>query len=192
MIHAGRPRAALVAVLLLGLIAGALAAGCGKGTIASSSSSPSSGTGSTALKVLALKQYVAQLTPIYNQVATTVGSLDGTVSGLSPRPDATWTASALKLKAAAAQLGAAASGLAAITPPASLQGAQSGLVAALQRAQKVLDTAGAYLAKAVYLPTFPDIKTQIQAQVKDALKTAWTGILDAVNKDAVPTPGATP
>ena len=46
----------------------------------------------------------------------------------------------------------------------------------------MLDTAGAYLAKAVYLPTFPDIKTQITPQVNDALATAWASILSAAGQ----------
>ena len=189
-----RLRTALATLFIFGLVAAALAAaGCG-GTTASPSPSASSaaGGGALALKALALKTYVSQLKPIYDQVATSVGSLDGAVSGLSKRPDKTWATSATKLNTAAAGLGTAATDLAALTPPPALQSAQSSLVAALQQAQKVLETTGAYLAKGAYLPTFPEIKTQIQSQVNDALKAAWAGILDSVNKEAAPAPTATP
>jgi len=187
-------RTTIALALLLGLIAAVLAgAGCG-GTAPSPSPSPSSspGVGSTAQRVRALKTYVTQLTPIYSEAATAVGSLDEALSGLSRRPDKTWAVSAAKLKTAAAGLGKAATDLAAITPPPSLQSAQDNMVAALQKAQKAIDTAGTYLAKAVYLATFPDIKTQITSQVNDALKAAWSGVLDAVNKAALPAPATSP
>jgi hypothetical protein len=191
MIRTKSVRSTVVVALLLGLLAAVLAAaGCGSGTAVSPSPSPSAG--SAAQRVLELKTYVAQLAPIYNEASTAVGSLDGAVSGLSKRPDKTWAASAVQLKTAAAGLGTAATDLAAITPPPALQGAQATMVAALQQAQKVLDTIGTYLAKAVYLPSFPDIKTQITSQVNDALKSAWTGVLDAVNKAVLPAPTATP
>jgi hypothetical protein len=195
MIRTKTVRSTVMIALLLGLMAAVLAAaGCGSGTAASPSPSPSSSpsAGSTAQRVLALKTYVTQLTPIYNEASTAVGSLDGAVSGLSKRPDRTWAASAVQLKTAAAGLGTAATDLAAITPPPALQGAQATMAAALQQAQKVLDTISLYLAKAVYLPSFPDIKTQITSQVNDALKSAWTGVLDAINSQALPTPTATP
>jgi hypothetical protein len=192
MIHTGKRRSA-PAVLLLGLIALVLVvAGCGGGTSASPSASPSGAAGSTAQRVLALKAYVTQLKPIYNEVATSVGSLDGAVSRLSKRPDRTWATTAVKLQTSAAGLGTAATQLAAITPPPALQSAQAGLVTALQQAQKVLATSGAYLAKAAYLPSFPDIRTQIKSQVTDALKAAWTNVLNTVNSGALPTPAATP
>jgi hypothetical protein len=193
MIYRKAIRSTIVVALLLGLIAAALAgAGCGSGTAASPSPSPSPSAGSTAQRVLALKAYVTALTPIFNEASAAVGSLDGAVSDLSKRPDNTWAVSATKLDTAAAGLGKAATDLAAVTPPPALQGAQDNMIVALQQAQKVLDTAGAYLAKAVYLPDFPDIKTQITGQVNDALKAAWTGVLDAVNKAALPAPAASP
>ena len=190
----GRLRTALATLLLLGLMTAVLAAaGCGGGTTASPSPSASSAAGGAlALKALALKTYVSQLKPIYDQVSTSVGSLDGAVSGLSKRPDKTWTTSAVKLQTAAAGLGTAATDLSALTPPPALQGAQSSLVAALQQAQKVLETTGAYLAKGAYLPSFPEIKTQIQSQVSDALKAAWAAALASINNAAAPTPAATP
>jgi hypothetical protein len=193
MIRTKTVRSVVVGALLFGILATVLAAtGCGSGTAASPSPSSSPSAGSTAQRVLALKTYVAQLTPIYNGAATAIGSLDGAVSGLSRRPDKTWAASAIQLKTAATGLGTAATDLAAITPPPALQGAQATMVAALQQAQKVLDTTGIYLTKAVYLPSFPDIKTQITSQVNDALRSAWTGVLDAVNNQVLPAPTTTP
>lgn len=38
----------------------------------------------------------------------------------------------------------------------------------------------------------PDIKAQLKQEVADALKSAWSSILDSVNKGAIPTPTATP
>jgi hypothetical protein len=193
MMHTKTVRSAVVAALLLGLMAAVLATtGCGSGTAASPSPSSSPSAGSTAQRVLALKTYVTQLMPIYNEASTAVGSLDGAVSGLSRRPDKTWVASAAQLKTASAGLGKAATDLAAITPPTALQGAQATMVAALQQAQKVLDTAGTYLAKGVYIASFPDIAAQIKLQVSDALKAAWANVIDSVNKGVLPTPTATP
>jgi hypothetical protein len=193
MIRTKTVRSTVVVVALLGFLTAVLAAaGCGSGTAVSPSPSSSPSAGSTAQRVLALKTYVAQLAPIYNETSTVVGSLDGAVSGLSKRPDKTWAASAVQLKTAAAGLGTAATDLAAITPPPALQGAQATMVTALQQAQTVLDTIGIYLAKAVYLPSFPDIKAQITSHVNDALKSAWSGVLDAVNKAVLPAPAASP
>jgi hypothetical protein len=193
MIHTKTVRFAMAAALLLGLTAAALATtGCGSGTAASPSPSSSPSAGSTAQKVLALKTYVTQLTPIFNEASTAVGSLDGAVSGLSRRPDKTWVASAAQLKTAAAGLGTAGTDLAAITPPPTLEGAQATMVSALQQAQKVLDTISIYLAKGVYIASFPDIATQIKLQVSDALKAAWTSVIDSVNKAVLPTPTAAP
>ena len=190
MTHTKTIRSA-AAALLLGLMAAVLAAtGCGSGTAASPSSSP--GAGSTVQKVLALKTYVTQLTPSYNEASTAIGSLVGAVGGLSKRPDKTWVASAAQLKTAAAGLGTAATDLAAITPPTALQGAQDNMVAALLQAQKVLDTTSIYLAKGVYIASFPDIATQIKLQVNDTLKAAWASVIDAVNKGVLPTPTAAP
>ena len=46
----------------------------------------------------------------------------------------------------------------------------------------MLETTGAYLAKGAYLPSFPEIKTQIQSQVNDALKAAWAAALASINR----------
>jgi membrane-bound lytic murein transglycosylase B len=83
---------------------------------------------------------------------------------------------------ASTALGTAATDLSAITPPAAFQGTQDNVVAALQTAQKVLDTTGSYLSKRVYDPNHPDIKTQIKQQVTDALATAWASILNAAGQ----------
>jgi hypothetical protein len=66
------------------------------------------------------------------------------------------------------------------------------MVAALQTSQKALDSTAGYLAKRALDPTHPDIKAQLKQQVTDALKSAWSSILDSVNKGAIPTPTATP
>ena len=183
MLSTHKVRSTLVAALLLGLLAVALlATGCGGGAAASPSPSPSPSASSTVQKLEALKAYVDQVTPIYNAASSAVGSLDGAVSGLSKKPDQTWAASATQMTTAATALGTAATDLAALTPPASLQGTQDNVVKALQAAQKVLDTTGSYLSKRVYDPNYPDIKTQIKQQVTDALATAWASILSAAGQ----------
>jgi hypothetical protein len=190
MVRMNTARSALVAALLLGLLALALlATGCGGSTAASPSPSPSAS--SLAQKLQALKTYATQVTPIYNETSAAVGSLDGAVSGLSKKPDQTWADGATQMTTASTALGTAATDLAAITPPASLQSTQDGVVKALQGAQKVLDTTGAYLSKRVYDPSYPDIKTQIKQQVTDALAVAWTSIFSASGQ-GTPTPLATP
>jgi hypothetical protein len=183
MIRTNTARSALVATLLLGLLAVALlATGCGGGTAASASPSPSPSASSMAQKLEALKAYVTQVTPIYNEASSAVGSLDGAVSGLSKKPDQTWAESATQMTTASTALGTAATDLSAITPPAALHDTQDNVVAALQAAQKVLDTTGSYLSKRVYDPNYPDIKTQIKHQVTDALATAWASILSAAGQ----------
>jgi len=183
MFSTDKVRSTLVAAPLLGLLAIALiAAGCGGGAAASPSPSPSPSASSTVQKLAALKAYVDQVTPIYNAASSAVGSLDGAVSGLSKKPDQTWAASATQMTTAATALGTAATDLAALTPPASLQGTQDNVVKALQAAQRVLDTTGSYLSKRAYDPNYPDIKTQITQQVTDALATAWASILNAAGQ----------
>jgi len=168
------------AILLLGLLAIALlVTGCGGSTAASPSPSPSPSTSSLVQKLGAVKDYVSQVTPIYNETTAALGSLDAAVSSLSKQPDQTWTDSAAQMTTASTALGTAATDLAALTPPAPLQGTQDSVVEALQSAQKVLDATGAYLSKRVYDPNYPDIKTQITQQVTDALATAWADILSA-------------
>jgi hypothetical protein len=182
MIRTTTARSAL-AVGLLGLLTlTLLAAGCGGGSAASPSPSPSASASSMAQTLEALKTYVTQVTPIYNAAASAVGSLDGAVSGLSKKPDQTWADSATQMKTASAALGTAATDLAALTPPAALQGTQESAVKALQAAQNVLDTTGSYLSKRVYDPAYPDIKTQIKQQVTEALATAWASILNAAGQ----------
>jgi hypothetical protein len=176
-------RSAPIAGLLLGLLTlSLLAAACGGGAAASPSPSPSASASSMTQRLEALKTYVAQVTPIYNAAATAVGSLDGAVSGLSKKPDKTWAESATQMETASAALGTAATDLGALTPPASLQGAQDSAVKALKAAQNVIDTTGSYLSKRVYDPTYPDIKTQIKRQVTEALAAAWASILNAVGQ----------
>jgi len=171
------------AILLLGLLAIALlVTGCGGSTAASPSPSPSPSTSSLVQKLGAVKDYVSQVTPIYNETTAALGSLDAAVSSLSKQPDQTWTDSAAQMTTASTALGTAATDLAALTPPASLQGAQDDVVSALQEAQKVLDKTSAYLTKRVADPNYPDIKTQITQQVTDALATAWASILNAAGQ----------
>lgn len=183
MLRTNTTRPALVATLLLGLLAiSLLATGCGGGTAASPSPSPSPSARSTVQKLAALKAYVDQVTPIYDQASSALGSLDEAVSGLSTKPDQTWGDSATQMTMASTALGTAMTDLAALTPPAALQGTQDNVVKALEAAQKVLDTTASYLSKRVYDPSYPDIKTQIKQQVSDALATAWASILNAAGQ----------
>jgi len=183
MIRTNKGRSALVTALLLGLMAGAvLTTGCGGSTAASPSPSPSPSASSTVQQLAALKAYVGQVMPIYNATSSALGSLDGAVSGLSTKPDQTWADSANQMTTASTALGAAMTDLAALSPPAALQGTQDTVVKALEAAQKVLDTTASYLSKRVYDPNYPDIKTQIKQQVTDALATAWASILSAAGQ----------
>ena len=189
MIRTNTARSALAAALLLGLLAVAVVApGCGGGTAASPSPSPSPSASSLVQKLEALTAYVTQVTPLYNEASSAVGSLGGAVSGLSRKPDQTWADSGAQMTTAAAALGTTAASLAALTPPAALQGTQDNVVAALQAAQKVLDTTGSYLSKRVLDPNYPDIKTQITQQVTDALAAAWASVFSAAGQGPTPTP----
>ena len=189
MLRTNTVRSALAAMLLLGLLTMALlATGCGGSTAASPSPSPSPSESSTMEKLAALKAYVTEVTPIYNTTAAAISSLDGTVSGLSKKPDKSWATAGAEMTTASADLGTAATDLAALTPPAALQSAQDGVVKALQAAQKVLDTTGAYLSKRAYDPSYPDIKTQIKQQVTDALAAAWAGVFSAAGQSPTPAP----
>jgi hypothetical protein len=189
MIRTTKVRHTLLTALLLGLLALALLAqGCGGGAAASPSPSPSPSASSVVQKLEALTAYVAQVTPLYNQASSAVGSLGGAVSGLSRKPDQTWADSGAQMTSAAAALGTTATSLAALTPPTALQGAQDNVVAALQAAQKVLDTTGSYLTKRVLDPNYPDIKTQITQQVTNALAAAWASVFSAAGQGPTPTP----
>jgi hypothetical protein len=192
MIRTKKARSALAATLVLGLLTTALlVAACGGSTATSPSPSPTPSSSSVMQKLAALKAYVAQVTPIDNTPSSALSTLDGTVSSLSKKPDKTWTKSAAQMTMASAALGTAATELAALTPPASLQSTQDTVVSALQAAQKALDKSGAYLSKRAYDPSYPDIKTQIKQQVTDSLAAAWTGIVSSAGR-GTPTPMATP
>jgi hypothetical protein len=152
--------AALVAVAAL------VVAGCGDSTAASATPSPSPSQSSIAARVLALKDYLGQVKPVTDQIASTVATLPGTVKGIGAKPGATWTAAATQLDAAATQLGAEAASLAAITPPAALQSTQDAAVKAIQSVQTGVSDTAAFLNKKV--AKAGTTKATIQAQLSAA------------------------
>jgi hypothetical protein len=151
---------AAVAVVLALVVAG-----CGS-TAASPSPTPAPTQSSITARVLALKDYLGQVKPVTDQIASTVGTLPGAVKGISAKPGATWTTAATNLDATATQLGTEASSLSALTPPASLQSTQDAAVKAIQSVQTNVSDAAAFLNKKV--AKAGTTKATIQAQLSAA------------------------
>lgn len=111
-------------------------AGCGSGSTTPSESPStiypeSSPTGT----VPALKAYLEEAQAVLGQVATTVGTLPESVSGMSSKPDETWTSAAAQLQSVATQLGDEAAALAALQPPSALQPVQDAVVKGIEAVQ---------------------------------------------------------
>jgi hypothetical protein len=162
--------AALAALTIAVLALAVAVAGCGDTTTtASPASSASPSQGTAAQKAMEYTAYYKEVQPVFADLTTAIGGLDGTVKGLSKKPDETWTQSAKQMQTSATQLGTAATELEAITPPAGLESAQASVITGLQSAQKILDDTAAYLDKRVADPSMPDVKTTIETEVKAKL-----------------------
>jgi hypothetical protein len=138
-------RTAVVATFAALAVAVVLA-GCGSGSTTPSESPStiypeSSPTGT----VPALKAYLEEAQGVLGQVATTVGTLPDAVSGMSSKPDDTWTSAAAQLQSAATQLGDEAAALAALQPPSALQPVQDAVVKGIEAAQSGVEKLAAGL-----------------------------------------------
>jgi len=180
--------AAIAAVLTL------VVAGCGSGTAASATPTPTPTQSSITARVLALKDYLGQVKPVTDQMASTVGTLPNAVKGISAKPGATWTTAATDLEATATKLGTEASSLSALTPPAALQSTQDAAVKAIQSVQSAVSDTAAFLNKKV--AKAGTTKATIQAQLTAAqaklagaaqqLTSAIQGLI--LSPDSTPTP----
>jgi hypothetical protein len=159
-----RVRSGMVVVIGVLMVA-ALVAGCGETTTASSPSpSPSATDGGIAGRLAALKAYTEEVKPIATQVAATASSLPEALKGMSTKPDATWTAAAEELDAAAAEMGDAAESLSALTPPESLQPVQDAAVKGVESVQATITKTAARLEKRV--ATSETRRSKLEAQME--------------------------
>lgn len=125
------PRAAAIAVLAA-LVALAILAGCG-------SSSTTTGSAS--------QTYLNSARDVLYEVGSTASTLPDAVTGMSKKPDSTWTAAAAKLHAASSRLGQEAARLAALKAPAALQPVQDLVVKGIQAAQAGVDRLATSIGK---------------------------------------------
>jgi hypothetical protein len=185
-IAAALSTAALIAVVAL------VAAGCGGSTAASATPSPTPSQSSIAARVLALNAYLSQVKPITGQIGSTVASLPGAVKGISAKPGATWTTAATALDATATQLGAEATSLSALTPPAALQSTQDAAVKAIQAVQTNVSGAAKFLNEKV--AKAGTTKATIEAQLSAAqtqLSAAAVHLTSAI-QSLILSPNSTP
>jgi hypothetical protein len=186
-----RAMAALTAATVVAIVA-LIVAGCGGSSAASATPTPTPSQSSITARVLALKDYLGQVKPITDQLATTVASLPGAVKGMGAKPVATWTAAATTLDATATQLGAEAASLSALTPPASLQSTQDAAVKAIQSVQTGVSDTAAFLNKKV--AKAGTTKASIEAQLS-AAQTQLTGAaaqLTSAIQGLILSPNSTP
>lgn len=154
---------ALAAVALTAALA-LVIAGCGSSSASSSTPTASPSQSSIAARVLAFKDYLGQVKPITDQLASTVAALPGALKGMGAKPGASWTAAASKLDATAAQLGTEASSLSALTPPSALQSTQAAAVKAIQAVQSgVSKTAGLLNKGSKASTTLSSVQSQVSA-----------------------------
>jgi len=128
-------RTALVTTFAAVALAATLAACGSNATTPSESPSTIYPESSPTGTVPALKAYLDDAQQVLGQVATTVGALPDATSGMSTKPDDTWSSAAAQLKSTAAQLGDEAAALAALQPPSALQPVQDAVVKGIQAAQ---------------------------------------------------------
>jgi cell division GTPase FtsZ len=185
--------AALTAATVVAVVA-FVVAGCGGSTAASATPTPTPSQSSITARVLALKDYLGQVKPITDQLATTVASLPGAVKGTSAKPGATWTTAATNLDATATQMGTEAASLAALTPPAALQSTQDAAVKAIQSVQTNVSDAAKFLNEKVAKAgtTKASIEAQLsaaQTQLSGAAAQLTSAIQSLIlSPDATPTP----
>lgn len=157
------------AVLALALVLAA----CGGTATPSQSPSTIYPESSPTGTVPALKAYLGDAQAVLGQVSTTIGTLPDAVSGMSAKPDATWTSAATQLQSIATQLGDEAAALAALQPPSSLQPVQDAVVKGIQAAQAGVEKLATKLESGSQKAA--DRKAQVQAQV-DKIKAQIDGL----------------
>jgi hypothetical protein len=148
-------------------------AGCGDTTSPSEAPSTIYPESSATGTLPALKAYLTDAQDVLDQVSTTVGALPDAVSGMSTKPDDTWTASAAQLESIATQLGDEAAALAALQPPSGLQPVQDAVVKGIQAAQKGVEKLATQLDSRVQ--SAATRKAQVEAKVGE-LKAQLDGL----------------
>ena len=134
-----------LAIALTALALSLVLAACGATATPSESPSTIYPESSPTGTIPALKAYLGDAQDVLGQVSTTVGALPDAVSGMSAKPDSTWTSAAAQLQSVATQLGDEAAALAALQPPSALQPVQDAVVKGIQAAQKRVDQLAATL-----------------------------------------------
>jgi len=124
------------AAALAALVALVVLAGCG-------SASTTTGVPS------ATQKYLISARDVLYEVGSSASTLPDAVTGMSKKPDSTWTAAATKLQAVSSQLGQEAARLAALKPPATLQPVQDLVVKGIQAAQAGVDKLARSIGKRV-------------------------------------------
>ena len=87
----------------------------------------------------ATQTYLNSARDVLYEVGSTASILPDAVSGMSKRPDSTWTVASARLQAVSSQLGQEAARLAALKPPAVLQPAQDLVVKGIQATRSGVD-----------------------------------------------------
>lgn len=165
-----RSTAALTfAVLALALVLAA----CGGTATPSQSPSTIYPESSPTGTVPALKAYLSDAQDVLGQVSTTMGTLPDTLSGMSAKPDDTWTSAATQLQSVATQLGDEAAALAALQPPSALKPVQDAVVKGIQAAQTGVEKLATKLESGSQKAATR--KAQVQAQV-DKIKAQIDGL----------------
>jgi uncharacterized phage infection (PIP) family protein YhgE len=166
-------RTAAVATFAALALAGVLA-GCGSGSTTPSESPSTIYPESSPTGTLpALKAYLTDAQEVLGQVATTVGALPDATSGMSTKPDDTWSSAAAQLQSIATQLGDEAAALAALQPPSALKPVQDAVVKGIQAAQSGVEKLAAGLESGQQKTA--DRRAEVQAQV-DQYKAQIDGL----------------
>jgi hypothetical protein len=162
-----------VAAVLAALVIAAVLAGCGNTAGPSEAPSTIYPESSATGTLPALKAYLTDAEDVLGQVTTTVATLPDAVSGMSRKPDDTWTASAAQLQSIATQLGDEAAALAALQPPSGLQPVQDAVVKGIQAAQQGVEKLATQLDSRVQ--SAATRKAQVQAKAGE-LKAQLDGL----------------
>lgn len=163
-----------VAATLAALVLAVVFAGCGDASSPSETPSTIYPESSATGTLPALKAYLTDAQDVLDQVSTTVAALPDAVSGMSRKPDDTWTASAAQLQSIAAQLGDEAAALAALQPPSGLQPVQDAVVKGIQAAQQGIEKLATQLDSRVQ--SAATRKAQVQAKAGE-LKAQLDGLV---------------
>jgi hypothetical protein len=185
-------RGIVSATLVAAVVALALG-GCGSGSSgASSTPSPAPSKSGVAASVMALKTYYDQVKPITAQIGTTLAALPSAVKGLSKKPGATWTTASANLSAIATQLSEEASGLAELTPPATLKPVQDAAVKGIQTAQSAVARMANGLSKHAATATTKKLKIQSQISALETRLSSLGAKLTAAIGGLTGSPASTP